>query len=464
MTTIKTLAGFKFGDLNPLRVSENKALEDNIDIERMSPMGILGKLVEKAGKENILENVGYLKAIVLRKETESKDVGFFGKMFPDSNKNIIRFKARIPELHAALPIPSDVERNSDLDESKMDEEQLLKNKIIDMYPTFEGRFGVEKTPEPGSIVFVDFGDRNTMSDPIYIGPVSDGDYGIVGASSTTAVPKESVRAFSNIPKKMSYETLFGSEFEKNTNPMMKISRISPDVVKFGIKRGQRGYDIMVREDLESSVLEIKKHLTVLGSSLISRESLRPFSSVPSPNGGMIATSLHYTGLAIDLWPQIGCSSIGDPETEQYVVQYDPKEMKDGRPLFIVWARCEKEGAISQGANGTYTSEIMTIPALDISKSVGKGPPRIKNVRGCFVNLTQIFMDHGFKRISGRRQFYSLSVEETAEWWHFEYHPDDLQTNVTYGEVLSKIYKPPSEGRDGLPWNNKRKVWTGSFFK
>jgi len=466
VATNKKIEGFKFGELNPVGTSANSSTSENIDVERMSPLGILSKAVSKASEKDILKGVGYYKAIVLRVENDSDDVGLLGRLLGSSaDETVIRFKARIPELNAALPIPFDVERGS----SKVDmsEERLLNNKIIDMYPTFEakGSSGLEK-PREGALVFVDFGNRETFEDPLYVGLVSAEDYGVVGASESEARPGESKSAFDKVKDAFSLSSnpqLPNLDLADAEPPQMKILPVPADRALFGYRKGKYGNrEIKVREDLVGPLQNIKKHLNELGTVLVSVGGVRPFSITPKPGGGAIATSLHYTALALDLWPKIGCNQAGNPERDQYVVQIDPGD-KSATPKFIVWSRSNKPDAVSEGPNGVYRCEKKRIPALDVRGRVGRGPPGITQVQGYFVNLTQIFMDYGFKRISGRRGFYTKSREELSEYWHFEFIPDDLQPGVTYGETLEKIYKPPTRGKDGLPWDHRRKVWTGSSF-
>ena len=113
-----------------------------------------------------LIGTGPYKAIVLRVEKDNKTAeagswlsNTLSSFFGDAPK-IVKIKARIPEIHAALPIP---EQTGDAPGPHQP--------IIDLYPTFIAQDTQIEAPKPGDIVNVDFGNKNTYSDPIYLGPL-----------------------------------------------------------------------------------------------------------------------------------------------------------------------------------------------------------------------------------------------------------------------------------------------------
>ena len=113
-----------------------------------------------------LTGTGPYKAIVLRVEPNNgkQEPGnflsnTFGSFFGDPPP-MVRVKARIPEIHAALPVPTQ------LGSANGDHQQ-----IIDLYPTFVAQDTSIEEPKPGDIVNVDFGNKNTYSDPIFLGPL-----------------------------------------------------------------------------------------------------------------------------------------------------------------------------------------------------------------------------------------------------------------------------------------------------
>jgi len=127
-----------------------------------------------------LQNTGPYKAIVLRVETDKQSAeagswlaNTFASFFGDPPQ-IVKIKARIPEIHAALPVPDQVGSANGPHQP-----------IIDLYPTFIAQDTQIEEPKPGDIVNVDFGNKNTYSDPIYLGPLlkTTGGPGAAGAAS-----------------------------------------------------------------------------------------------------------------------------------------------------------------------------------------------------------------------------------------------------------------------------------------
>ena len=129
-----------------------------------------------------LLGTGPYKAIVLRIESDDKssEAGSWlsntiGSFFGDVGK-IVKIKARIPEIHAALPVPQE-----------LGSADGPHQQIIDLYPTFTAQDTQIEEPKPGDIVNVDFGNKNTYADPIYLGPLiktagQGGSQGIAGSN------------------------------------------------------------------------------------------------------------------------------------------------------------------------------------------------------------------------------------------------------------------------------------------
>ena len=116
---------------------------------------------------NAIDNTGPYKAIVLRIETPlgaspEPEAGswmstLLGDMWP-TPPILVSVKARIPEIHAALPIP---EGRGDVDGPHQ--------QVIDMYPTYVAQ-STDMTPAPAidDIIYVDYGNKNTWTDPIIV--------------------------------------------------------------------------------------------------------------------------------------------------------------------------------------------------------------------------------------------------------------------------------------------------------
>ena len=127
----------------------------------------LESLTIESQSADSLIGTGPYKAIVLRVEPKISDgKGAAGSWLFDifgseeTCENLTRIKARIPEMHTMLPEPENFGNSTGLDQM-----------IIEMHPTFTARDVDLQPPHLGDIVWVDFGNRSNMSDPVYLGPV-----------------------------------------------------------------------------------------------------------------------------------------------------------------------------------------------------------------------------------------------------------------------------------------------------
>jgi len=93
-------------------------------------------------------------------------------------------RVRIPEIHAALPIPSYLPTLQ-----QRGEEYDIDHRIINQYPVFVAQNSKVSgfTPAPGDLVWVDFQNKNSLEGGIYVGPVNQGDAQnpVAGAGVTT---------------------------------------------------------------------------------------------------------------------------------------------------------------------------------------------------------------------------------------------------------------------------------------
>jgi hypothetical protein len=97
---------------------------------------------------------------------------------------LLQLRVRIPEIHAALPIPSYLPTLQ-----QRGEEYDIDHRIINQYPVFVAQNSKVSgfTPAPGDLVWVDFQNKNTLEGGIYVGPVNQGDAQnpVAGAGVTT---------------------------------------------------------------------------------------------------------------------------------------------------------------------------------------------------------------------------------------------------------------------------------------
>jgi len=146
---------FAYGDLNPI--------EPPIIRRRSAPTSAINALersVQDSQTLDSLNNTGAFKAVVLRVEPEANGASWLSWAFSDDPPNLVRIRARIPELHAMLPEPNELEAREGEDA-----------RIIEMYPIFEAQSEDIEAPNAGDIVWVDYTNKVNVTGPIYLGPV-----------------------------------------------------------------------------------------------------------------------------------------------------------------------------------------------------------------------------------------------------------------------------------------------------
>ena len=164
-----------YGELNPIDIP---IVQDRIDLQDGDPLSVVRVASQKAFTPDALANTGPYKAILLKVENYSdKGVGDWVNSFynyvvgPKENIKLHRVRARIPEIHAMLPIP----------------ENYTDHAIIEMYPTFIARSTTTESPgSPGDLIWVDFGNKTNFTDPIYLGPVKGTAPGGAGTETPSA--------------------------------------------------------------------------------------------------------------------------------------------------------------------------------------------------------------------------------------------------------------------------------------
>ena len=169
-----TRIGLGFGDLNPV----SKPLTQKFYDPETTVMGSIREAMAREYKVDSLRNMGSLKGVVLRVDgitAAGSLVSFLTNMVPPS---LVQVKVRVPELHAALPEPS-----------QYGDQDGPHQQIIDMYPTFVAAHVNIPKPSPGDIVYVDFGDRENMIQPIYLGRIDNQPtcVGAVGEKNKTGI-------------------------------------------------------------------------------------------------------------------------------------------------------------------------------------------------------------------------------------------------------------------------------------
>ena len=164
-----------FGVLNPL---SDKLSGKYFDFHSTTSLDAIKNATKDFYSESILSNAGRFIGIVLRVDGLSKngysDINSWASvsnlMLRGASKNespsLLQIRVRIPEFHGHLPVPKTL---PDFSEDSED------HNIINLYPSFvaESESLSLASPEPGTLVWVDFQDRSTQTGPIYYGMVAD---------------------------------------------------------------------------------------------------------------------------------------------------------------------------------------------------------------------------------------------------------------------------------------------------
>lgn len=173
---------FRYGQLNPV-VHPNRGR--TLDPTTTSGIESLSRVAKADTTPRFLDKMrGPLRGIVIE-ELDDSSPGLFDLISATftGKKELPRYRVRIPELHAHLPEPlfygpNGVENNYS---------------ILNMYPIFEALTpNVAKAAGVGSIVYVDFLDRERFLEPVYLGPIEIETPGYNAGADQNSVSSRSV--------------------------------------------------------------------------------------------------------------------------------------------------------------------------------------------------------------------------------------------------------------------------------
>jgi hypothetical protein len=194
--------------------------------------------------------------------------------------------------------------------------------------------------------------------------------------------------------------------------------------------------LYLRCDAAAAYSEVRAQVVALGGSMTTSGGIRELSQSGGPNRSMV--SFHYLGLALDLFIYSG---MVDPVHDPYVVAFDDGDTQERR--FRVWVRCSADKVDPRKITRVVT----------YSRRDGSHP----DVEGPFVDLTTLFMDHGFSRIPPRPAFFAGTSDMAAEWWHFQFEKPLFPHASTFGSELLKVYSRSQLEGTG-PWSQRDRVF------
>jgi hypothetical protein len=205
-----------------------------------------------------------------------------------------------------------------------------------------------------------------------------------------------------------------------------------------------GYDGMwLRADTAAAYRQVKAEANRQGAMITSSGGKRDLYASVGPNRS--ATSMHYTGRALDLFIY---SAMQDPGADPYVTE------RLGDRRYRVWARCFQDRVAKQSDLPPKVTIDNVVTAAKRTKGV--------QVKDRFIDLTALFAAQGFRPIRARPQFESGGDYLGAEWWHFQFE-DGLLPNVTnFGSDLLRAY-PRTTIEPTPPWQFRDRVWQVNWF-
>ena len=172
-----------YGVLNPVSsTDENEVFHDT---EEATFLDKVQKTVNKNLGYNESRELGRMIGICLRYEGKTKgttgtqtDWYSMTKALEGSSEReapkLHQIRVRIPELHAALPIPSTLPGQT---------ESSIDHGIINLYPIFTAVNSDMQAPTAGSLVWVDFQNKGKEQNGQYFGPVNNSDVGTLAEAA-----------------------------------------------------------------------------------------------------------------------------------------------------------------------------------------------------------------------------------------------------------------------------------------
>jgi hypothetical protein len=208
--------------------------------------------------------------------------------------------------------------------------------------------------------------------------------------------------------------------------------LPPGVTKWDPDR--HGYDsFQLREDAVPQYNQLQDEVLAVGAVITSAGSFRDVRAAVTP--GRSATSMHYSGLALDLSTSTG---MGDPDVDPYIVTRDGDRWR-------VWAR----------ATGGTEHELDAVVWRN-------GATTTRRVRATVVDFTAMAARNGFSRIGPRSCFPGNYL--CAEWWHFQCDRLLVPWISQFGIELLSLALYDQGDIQGVPdiWQNRKLIFRRSW--
>lgn len=194
----------------------------------------------------------------------------------------------------------------------------------------------------------------------------------------------------------------------------------------------------LRQDTAERFKSLRNEIHQAGGFVTSDGGLRELSAEVNPSRS--PTSMHYTGLAFDLYTESGFFK---PDQDPFVIT------RGENTFWNVW--CRATNGQQRQLNAIHW------------KNSSSGVDLFKTVSGKFVNFTETCLRHGFHPIGPRTPFTRAHnrVYLSAEWWHFQCNDLLIPSLSVFGIELQKLknYTPhfiETKGPD--VWSHRRVIY------
>src|SRR5262245_16415552 len=199
----------------------------------------------------------------------------------------------------------------------------------------------------------------------------------------------------------------------------------------------------LRADVAQRYQQLRTEIRGLGGAVTSDGGKRALTA--DVNSNRSPTSMHYTGLAFDLFTDSGFFK---PEVDPFVIT------RGEETYWVVWCRAA-QGEQKQ-LNAIYW------------KNESDAVDRFKTVSGTFVNFTEICAKHGFSPIRPRPPFTRQTDRQylSAEWWHFQCNELLVPSLSQFGIELLRLEGYTGESiaaKNSDIWDHRKVIFRKNWF-
>lgn len=218
------------------------------------------------------------------------------------------------------------------------------------------------------------------------------------------------------------DTLWKLQVDEASSHPVSVRRVDADAVA-----GSDGYDrFMLRAEVVEPYQALREAVRAKGGVITSAGSLRGLEA--NVSAGRSSTSMHYSGLALDLATDTG---MRDPSRDAYLVERDGSRWR-------VFARAE-------------AGDVRSVQAVIWRHGAVALQPTTARV----VDLTEMAVSFGFRPIGPRSSFPANYL--SAEWWHFQWERALVPGISQFGVELVRLHGLERSAASP-PWEHRLRIF------